>query len=165
MDTLQSKVTLRSISDADREQVIAIVTSPEVNKSYMIPDLTPEQAEGMFFRLKAMSQDENRFIRGIYLEDTLVGFLNDTDVTDAHWELGWAMHPQYHNRGIATCAVKLAIEALFQRGVPAVLAGAFDWNIPSMRVMEKCGMKKIPMTESIDYRGKTHTCLFYRIEP
>ena len=45
MDTLQSKVTLRSISEADREQVIAIVTSPEVNKSYMIPDLTPEQAE------------------------------------------------------------------------------------------------------------------------
>lgn len=155
-----SAITLRPIEDRDETNIIQILTSPLVTKSYMVPDLTPERAKGLFLRLQSLSREENRFVRGICLDDTLVGFLNDTEVTEDYWELGWAMHPDYMGKGYCTAGVRLAIRALFDRGVPAVLAGAFDWNIASLRVMEKCGMQKIDRTDSIEYRGKVHTCVY-----
>ena len=56
------------------------------------------------------------------------------------------------------------MSALFSEGFSAVKAGAFSENAASIRVMEKCGMTKTGETEQIEYRGKTHTCVYYAIE-
>lgn len=157
-------VTLDPMEEQDAAIAVQILTHPEVVKSYMVPDLDDGQAYKLFTRLKELSHDPGRFVRGIYWEDSLAGFLNDVEMTGSHWELGWVIHPKYHNRGFATRAVKLAVRELFSRGIPAVVAGAFDWNAASIRVMEKCGMEKIALTDTIEYRGKTHTCVYYRIE-
>ena len=37
----------------------------------------------------------------------------------------------------------------------------FEENPASGRVMEKSGMKKIEYTDTIEYRGKVHKCLYY----
>ncbi len=44
-----------------------------------------------------------------------------------------------------------------------VKTGAFTENIASIRVMEKCGMRRFDETEEIEYRGKNHTCVYYEI--
>lgn len=157
------RLTLKPMEDADFPGVLAILTHPEVVKSYMVPELTVAQAEALFSRLKTLSHDGAHFVRGIYWQERLVGFLNDTEITGEYLELGWVIHPDFHNRGFATEAVRAAISALLASGVPAVLAGAFDWNTPSIRVMEKCGMTRMEKTDTIEYRGKTHTCVYYRI--
>lgn len=47
-------------------------------------------------------------------------------------------------------------------GYTEVVAGAFSENIASRRVMEKCGMTLTEQEEDIEYRGKTHHCVYYK---
>ena len=60
-----------------------------------------------------------------------------------------------------TEALKVAISEIFESGVRAVKASAFEGNIASMRVMEKCGMVRSGEEESVEYRGVTHRCICY----
>lgn len=158
-------VELRPIREADRDDLIRVLTDDRVKQTYMLPDFPAwEDAYKLFARLRDLSADSARFVRGVYLDDRLIGFLNDVQIADRSMELGWALHPEYHSRGYGTQAVKLAIRELFAEGFDCVTAGAFLENPASIRVMEKCGMEKITFTEEIEYRGKTHTCVYYRIE-
>lgn len=52
---------------------------------------------------------------------------------------------------------------LFQMGYKQVITGAFEENIASRRVMEKCGMILTESEEKIEYRGKVHRCVYYLI--
>ena len=52
---------------------------------------------------------------------------------------------------------------MFSQGFETVLAGAFVENAASMRVMEKSGMTRQDYTDEIEYRGVTHTCIYYAI--
>ena len=70
----------------------------------------------------------------------------------------------YHNRGFATEAFGAVINYLFSQGFEEILAGAFEGNAASMRVMEKCGMKRTKMTAEVEYRGVTHKCIYYSIK-
>ena len=45
-----------------------------------------------------------------------------------------------------------------------VYAGAFAENPASLRVMQKAGMTLMDKTEDLEYRGKTHHCIFYASE-
>ena len=157
-------LALRPFCDGDADAVINIFMNDQVKKTYMVPDFANRQAAmPLFERLKQLSSEENRFVRGIYLGQTLVGFLNDVDISGGCIEMGYVIDPAHKGRGYATQALNAAIEALFRRGFSAVRAGAFEENAASIRVMKKCGMKLIDLEESIQYRGKTHRCVYYEI--
>jgi len=128
----------------------------------MLPDFeTREDALPLFHRLCDLSRDPGRFVRGIYAENTLIGFLNDVEICGSIMELGYVIHPDHWGKGYATAALKLAMEQLFARGFREIITGAFSENIASMRVMEKAGMQKMEKTDIIAYRGTTHVCLYY----
>ena len=160
----QNKITLRPFRLEDQETILEIVTSNKVNPTYILPDFEKkEDAIPLFNRLMNLSQDPNRFVRCIALDDSPVGYLNDVEVKDGCMDLGYVIHPEHHNRGYMTQALKLAISQVFQRQFTSVICGAFEHNKASQRVMEKAGMKLIDKTEDIEYRGKTHLCVFYQI--
>lgn len=156
-------VTLQKLSPGDAASTMEILMHNTVKKTYMVPDLTNETARKLFDRLLALSHDPAHYIRGIYANNAIIGFLNDTQIENGSIELGWVVHPDYHNHGYATQAVTAAIRELFLKGYREVTAGAFTDNPASIRVMEKCGMHKIEKTEEIDYRGEIHDCVFYAI--
>lgn len=159
-----NQITLRPFLEEDQTQILETVTSNQVNQTYMLPDFeTLEAAIPLFNRLMNGSRDPNRFIRCISLDGKAIGFLNDVETVDNVMELGYVIHPDYHNRGFMTQALKLAIRELFDRKLAAVTCGAFEHNKASQRVMEKAGMHLIDKTEDIEYRGKTHLCVFYLI--
>jgi len=79
-------------------------------------------------------------------------------------ELGYVIHPDFHSKGYATEALAAAIEDLFAKGFKEVMAGAFETNKSSCRVMEKCGMKLIDKEEDICYQGKLQHCIYYSIK-
>lgn len=161
----QKKITLGRLSGKDREAVAEILTDQTVAKTYMVPDFTSEeQVENLFRRLVDLSGGEERYVRGIYRGDAPVGFLNDVGISGNSVELGWVVHPRYHNQGCATAAVKLAVEELFAKGFDEVSAGAFEENGASIRVMEKSGMEREDRTDEIEYRGAVHRCVYYRIK-
>ena len=118
----------------------------------------------MFDVLKAMSHSPEHFVRGIYLHDDLIGFLNDVEIDGKEIEIGYVIHPSKKNQGYMTEALNAAIPAMFDAGYSVVRAGAFEENTASIRVMEKCGMHETTKTEEIAYNGNMHRCIFFQVE-
>lgn len=160
-----NRLTLRSYEERDRQQVVKILYDEDIKKTYMIPDFdNQKQAEALFEKMMAFSRSDDHFVYGIYLDDTLIGFVNDCEIKDSAIELGYVVAPAYQGKGFATEAVRACIEELFRMGFQQVKAGFFEENIASCRVMQKCGMHKINFEEDITYKGILRHCLYYAIE-
>jgi RimJ/RimL family protein N-acetyltransferase len=123
-----------------------------------------KEAEALFERIMNFSRQDNHFVYGIFLDDKLIGFLNDCEIKDATIELGYVIAPNYQGKGFATEAVQCCIDELFEMGFAHVRAGFFEENMASCRVMQKCGMHKIDLEEDIEYKGILHHCLYYEID-
>ena len=158
------RLRLATLGENDREAMIALLTDPGVTKTYMVPDLdTEEKKSSVFERLRALSLDEKRFFRGIYLGEKLIGAIHEVNVEKGRVELGYFIDPAEQGRGYCSEALAAVIPYLFGRGYSAVTAAAFSENPASFRVMEKCGMKKTRLTETVIYRGESHECTYYSI--
>lgn len=156
---------LRVIRPLDENAVLDILTDSLIKQTYMLPDYEcREDALPLFRRLVELSEDEARYVRGIYLGDLLIGFLNDVEIKDNAIELGYVIHPNHHGKGYMTQALRISIQELFDLGYREIICGAFEENAASIRVMEKAGMTVINQTEQIEYRGKTHKCLYYSVK-
>ena len=156
------RIILRPIRESDRQEMHEMLTDSQIKKTYMLPDFeNEEQVEKLFLRFVELSENAARFVAGIDLDGRLVGFLNDVGIEDGKIELGYVVHPDYWGRGYCTEGLKQAMEMLFAKGFREVVCGAFSENAASIRVMEKAGMEKLDITESIEYRGKVHNCVYY----
>lgn len=159
------RLTLHPFEDTDQEAMIRLLMNETIKETYMIPDFSSkEEAISMFQMLKEQSNSNHHNHLGIYLQDELIGFFNDTDVQQHSIELGYVIHPDHHNRGYASEALHALIDDLFHKGFQEILAGAFIENIASQKVMERCGMKKMDHQETIEYHGAQHICVYYKIE-
>ena len=156
------RLCLGPIGDNQEKAVMDLLTNQEIGRTYMVPDFTSrEQVYRVYDAFRRLSRAEDRFVYGIYREETLVGLLNDVGMENGCIELGYVIHPDYKNRGYATEALAAAMNALFDMGFSRVRTGAFPENLPSIRVMEKCGMVRLKETETLEYRGKTYDCVLY----
>ncbi|MCR4910970.1 MAG: GNAT family N-acetyltransferase [Bacilli bacterium] len=159
------RLVLKSLEDKDVDQFVSMLLDTNINKTYMIPDFeSEEKAIEFFFRLKKASGAENRFIYGIYLDDLVIGFLNDVDIDGDTIELGYFISSKYWNKGFASEALKAAIEVLFETGFERVIAAHFECNPSSGRVMQKCGMTPFEKEEYIKWKGQNHRCVYYEIK-
>jgi RimJ/RimL family protein N-acetyltransferase len=156
------RLVLHSFSDSDIDYALSIFYNDEIKKTYMLPDFpSRENAVALFERLERLSMNPARFVYGIYLDEPLIGFINDVEIADQTIEVGYVIHPNYQNHGYMTEALIACIEELFRIGYTTVKAGYFEENPASGRVMEKSGMHKVAYTDTIEYRDKTHTCIYY----
>lgn len=155
------RLTLHAMTEKDADNMLDLLSDPIVGKTYMIPEFPDRNAAyPLFEKIKNLSSSD-RFVYGVYLEDSLIGFINDVDIQEKTIELGYAYLPKYYNQGFATEALRACIDALFALGYETVRTGAFEENLASMRVMEKAGMTRCDDTEIIEYRGKKHLCIYY----
>ncbi len=158
---ITKRLELRPLTDQCADDVFAILLNEEVKQTYMIPDFeSKEDAMGLFHRMKELSERTDRYVCGLFLQDTCIGFINDVDSSKEYVELGYALHPKWHGMGYATEAVTAVVEELLNQGVECVKAAYFEENVRSRRVMEKSGMIPTEETEDIEYRGKVHHCLY-----
>lgn len=157
-------MNIRILTEADEAALVGLLTNHQIKQTYMLPDFSQESdAIPLARRLMALSREEDRFVRGMEENGTLVGFLNDVEIENGAIELGYVVHPDHWGQGFATAALKLAIDELFRRGYREILCGAFVENPASLRVMEKAGMSRIDKIDEIEYRGKLHRCVYCSI--
>lgn len=155
---------LRILTEHDEAALLALLTDDQIKLTYMLPDFPRrEDALPLTRRLMALSRDNSRFVRGMDLDGTLVGFLNDVEIENGAIELGYVVHPAHWGKGCATAALKLAIADLFLRGYREVCCGAFEENTASLRVMEKAGMRRTEKTDTVEYRDHVHRCVYYSL--
>ena len=156
------RLELKPIRDKDCDNVIAILTDDVVRQTYMVPDFeTEEAAEKLFVRLRDLSNSNDFYQVGIFLKDELIGIANEVEREGDSIELGYAILPEFHNQGYGTEMLKALIMQMHAEGFSKVVTGAFEENLSSIRVMEKCGMQRIEKSDEIAYRGKVHTCVYY----
>ena len=159
------RLTLSAFRECDFDAMMAIFKSDAVKATYMVPDLPTREAEmKLFTRIRELSERDDRYVFGIFLDGKLIGMLNDTDICGKTVEVGYAIHPDYWGKGYATEALSAVIPHLFSAGFDEVIAGAFECNPASLRVMEKSGMKRSNLKAEVEYRGVTHKCVYYSIK-
>ena len=165
-DILTTKnLVLKPFENEDKNALISLLENPLVKRTYMCPNFKDEkEKEKCFLRLKEISLKNDKFFYGIYLNKSLIGFINEVHAENDMIELGYLITPNEWNKGYATEALSASISELFRIGFQVVECGHFEENPASGKVMQKCGMKKIDKTEMIDYAGKQHLCIYYRIE-
>lgn len=158
-------LVLKSIGDKDKKDFIPIFTSEEVKKTYMLPDLkSKEEKEAFFQKLKKVTEDRDRFTYGIYLDNKIIGFINEVDKKDDTIEMGYFLSPNVWGKGYATEALEACIKELFKIGYNHVKCAYFAGNNASKRVMEKCGLSKIDLVEEIEYKGEKRLAIYYQID-
>ena len=92
------RLTLAALREQDKAALIALFRHDGVKETYMVPDpLDDALADRMFARLMALSQDDSRYVFGIFLDDALIGILNDTEIEGDTVEMGYAL---LHERGL-----------------------------------------------------------------
>ena len=164
-EIITKRLHLSAIRDEDKADLIRILSDDEVGKTYMVPDMSGKETQDKLFdRFRELSQSDDRFMYGIFLENRMIGFIHEVENKDGEVELGYVIDPAHKGNGYASEALAASVKALFEKGYKAVTAGAFEENPASLRVMEKCGMKPTGQTEDIEYRGTTHKCIYMKVE-
>lgn len=164
-ELITKNLVLKPFENEDKNALISLLENSLIKRTYMCPNFKDEnEKEKCFLRLQEMSLKKDKFLYGIYLNKSLIGFINEVTSENDTIELGYLINPNEWNKGYATEALSAAISELFAMGYKAVECGHFQENPASGKVMQKCGMQKIEKTETIDYAGKQHLCIYYRIE-
>ena len=141
-----------------------IVCDSSVSRYYMLPKFKDDsEVMRMHERFIKLTNNENIFFYGAYLNDELIGFINQVDITENRIELGYVISPKHQNKGYCTEMLKECINELFNLGYNTVRCGFFEQNTASKRVMEKCNMQRISFEEDIEYNGNLYHCIYYDI--
>lgn len=159
------RLVLKCYVPEDMDALLALLCNEEVSRTFMVPEFeSREQAEGMFQKLLEISARPDRIEYGVYLDGKLIGLVNESGLEGDTVEIGYVIDPDFWGKGYASEAAGAVIDELFRMGFQHVIAGYFEENPASRRVMEKCGMHPIAKTEDDEYRGKVHHCLFMGID-
>lgn len=157
-----ARLTLSPLEESDLEDLIDILANENVSKTYMICDLyTDADRKKLYDRLCRFIADSESILYGIRKNGALIGFIHDMEIDRDSIEMGYVLSFEHWNNGYMTEAFKAMIKILFECGFGSVIAGYFEENTASMRVMEKCGMSPMGKTEDVEYRGAVHK-VFYR---
>ena len=156
------RLRIGEISSEHEEELMDLLCDRKIGETFLLPEYEErEAARPLAVRYEKLSADPARFVAGIFLEDLLIGLVNEVDRQEGAMEIGYLIRPELWNRGYATEMLQAVLPALHGRGFSRVIAGYFEENPASGRVMEKAGMHPLSRTDSVEHRGKVHRCLYY----
>ena len=158
------RLIIKPITSIDEERLMDILINEEIAKTFMLPEFKNCEDSRKLAQKIITNSDINNHEHleyGIYLDDVLIGTINDVGFNDEEIEVGYLIHPDYQGKGYATENLKAVINEIGQMGFKRLTAGYFIENKASQRVMEKAGMTKTDIKEEIQYRGISHNCEYY----
>lgn len=158
------RLTLHPFTEEDKESVVSLLLNPDIYRTYMIPELEDaEEAADFFHRLKEFSERPDFFMYGIYLKEKLIGWINECGNKDGI-EMGYVIDSAHRGHGYAPEALMAAAKELFALGEKRIVAGYFEGNNASRRVMEKCGFRPTDLVQEDEYRGEIRKCYYMSLE-
>lgn len=82
-------------------------------------------------------------VEGIFIKDTLVGFIAISTIIDESEILMCAVDPAYHKQGFASALVQLSLNQLKALNTAAVFLEVDTHNLPAKRLYTKFGFQTI----------------------
>lgn len=145
-------VTLRNFRRTDKYRMAALANNEKV--AINLRDAFPHPyalADAQLFINTFISQNPIQVFaveyQGKYVGN--IGLHRQDDVYSKSAELGYFIGEPYWNKGITTRAVNLICEYGFKElDVVRIYSGVFEFNLPSQRVLEKCGFEREAVLKS-----------------
>ena len=82
MEIKTNRLIIKSLNINDQKEMIDLLNNKDIKKTYMIPDFDNEEESIKYFnKLLNISSDIKRYLNGIYLNNHLIGMINDVRVT------------------------------------------------------------------------------------
>ena len=143
-------ITLRPFAMDDAEALLGLRLK---NRAFLtaFEPRRPTNAFTLSAQREQIASDEDAFAAGrrfafaICTHDALVGRVSLDNVVRGAWQnatLGYFVDHDHNGRGIATEAVRQAVDYAFTRaGLHRVQAGVMPRNVASIRVLEKVGFR------------------------
>ena len=156
--TLESdRLILRKISVSDAEDMFAYSQREDVTR-YLLWDPHPDviYTEHYIRYLQGRYEVGDFYDFALVLRTTgkMIGTVGFTsfDLPNSGAEIGYVISPEYQGCGYATEAVKRILAYGFEEcGLVRISAICMKGNLASLRVMEKCGMKREGVLRSAVY--------------
>lgn len=139
-----TRLIIREVEGADWRAIAAYNAAPEFHRYLPIPTPDAEATRGFIALCIARARQFPRRHYDAVLQERglgqVVGTLRITQRGRGYGDLGYAIRPEFWNRGFATEAVRAALaEARDSLGLREMWATVDPANVASRRVMEKLG--------------------------
>jgi len=140
------KIILRPLGDRDKEDLTRLANNKKVwdNLRDIMP--FPYSLDNAAFFINMTRQEKPQMTFAIEFDGQfcgVIGLVIQQDVYKRTAEIGYWIGEPFWNKGIATTAVKLITDYGFdQLDLIRIHTGVFEYNIGSMRVLEKNGYTK-----------------------
>lgn len=144
-DKTKSTFTLRHFKDGDQESLVENANNIKIFNN--VKDTFPHPytyADASWWIEFCREIDKPATTFAIDIDGTIagaVGIIIGTDVQRVTAEIGYWLGENYWGKGIASEALKQMTDYVFQNfpDLVRLWAGVFEFNKPSMRVLEKAG--------------------------
>lgn len=176
-----ARLRLRLLEPGDAAVVHQLRSHPEATRYLSHGPLTEEQSEAWLHeqlaRAAASTPEHYNLSWAITLEEdgTFLGNIRAWNTSEppatgvlepGYASLGYVLHPAHHGRGYGREAAAAIVEWLFtERGTTTVLAGVYEPNQPSRRLLEGLGFTPDRhFTAEQDRHGKKLPSIRYRLD-
>ncbi len=136
-------VTIRKLRPSDRDRMAEIANNKKVADNLRDAFPHPYSVADAERFIAMCRKHKPAQVFAIEFEGEYVGNIGlhvQDDVYRKTAELGYFIGEPYWNRGITTRAVNLICEYGFRElDIIKIFSGVFEYNIPSQKVLEKCG--------------------------
>jgi [ribosomal protein S5]-alanine N-acetyltransferase len=142
----EQDILLRPLTDDDKTAMAKLLNNKKVwdNLRDYIPYPYSESDAQFFIDLVKIEKPQMTFSIDFKEEFCgIIGLVGQKDVYQKTAEIGYWIGEPFWNKGIATTAVKLITEyGLNQLNFIRIHTGVFEYNLGSMKVLEKNGYEK-----------------------
>lgn len=140
------KITLRRLEPSDKNQLTRLANNKKIWDNVRDAFGHPYSEKNAEEFIQRQAQNETEKVFAIEYEGEFcgcIGLIFQKDVYHKSAEVGYWVGEPFWGKGIATKAVELLVQYAFEDlKLIRVFAGAFEYNVGSMRVLEKNGFQK-----------------------
>jgi RimJ/RimL family protein N-acetyltransferase len=140
------KIILRPLNDADSPALARLANNKKIWDNLRDRMPHPYTNHNATFFINLAKEEILQVTFAIEYDGELcgvIGLVAQQDVYKKTAEIGYWIGEPFWNKGIATTAVKLITDyGLNKLDYVRIHTGVFEYNISSMKVLEKCGYKK-----------------------
>jgi len=138
------RLILRELSEEDAEPMKKLINSnPQISKNTQItPDQSLESHLDYIKKTIQWEREGTEFVFAILYKKKFIGVVSIYKINKTPSGIGFWIGKNYQSKGLMTEAVEKVIEFAKKKNVKVIETNVYEWNLSSMKVLEKVGFKK-----------------------